>query len=83
MAQADKYQIMVSGLAGRVYIGTPTKKPGVMSSNRRLVDDSEFIAAILQWAEHKLEDGDDTVYITKENGEVDAEIVLRYKQVKK
>lgn len=83
MAAADKYQIMVSGLGGRVYIGTPSKKPGVMSSNRRIVDDSEFITAILQWAEHKLEkEDDDTVYITKEDGTVDAEIVLRYKQKK-
>lgn len=71
MSAIDSYHIIVSGLGGKIYLAKPLKsEPYVMSSQRKLVDESEFIAAIEQWAKHKLKNENDLIEITSENNEV-------------
>lgn len=74
------YRLLVSGLMGRVWIAKPTKKPHVMSSQRREVPKSEFIDAILHWTHAQLEEGEDTLYITVDD-KVICEITIKDKSI--
>lgn len=76
MAQADNYKLAASPLTGTVYISKISKKyPNCMTSDRRKVDESEFIIAILEWAKHKKDNKDHIVTITSD-GKPYAEIKL-------
>lgn len=64
MHAAEKYRLYVTAIMGSVYIGKPTKKPYVMSEDRRKVPVHEFIEAVLQYTISQLKDGSDTMTIT-------------------
>lgn len=81
MAEIQDYELLVSGIGGTVYIAKKTKTPHVMSSTRKKIEEGEFINVLLNWVTHKIEDDNDTLYITNEAGDVTAEIVIRDKSI--
>lgn len=80
---AKNYKLMVSGLGGKVFIGKPTKTPHVMSSDRVVVPEEEFINAVLVWAIAKIKKGDNVLAITGENDERCFKIIIEDKKLLK
>lgn len=74
---AKNYKLMVSALGGKVYIGKTTNTPHVMSSDRVVVPEEEFINAVLQYVVAKLKKGDSELEITTEKGEPCLSIIIK------
>lgn len=71
--QAEKYHLVIGGAFGTPFIAKLQKSEsnvGVMSSDRRVVPEDEFIDAIERWAIHKLKEGHSVLEITNEIDEV-------------
>lgn len=73
---ASNYKLRVSALMGTVYITKVAKNNNVMLDDRIEVPESEFIKAILDWSESKIEKGDNEVSIKNSTGKEIAFIKL-------
>lgn len=80
MAGIQDYELLVSGLGGNVYIAKKTKQTHVMSSNRKLIDKSDFINVLLNWTVTQLKNGSNTLQITT-GDTVTAEIIIKDKSI--
>ncbi len=80
MATIENYRLVVSGMMGSVYIAQLSKKPGLMTSNRRKVPKEEFIAAVLQWTLAEIGDKKDGILSITVDDKVVAEIHIKDKK---
>lgn len=76
------YKLLVSGL-GTVYIAKILATPGIMSQDRHIVPDEEFLLAIEQFASMRIKKGHDTLEIKDQDGVVKLEIRLPRNQGEK
>jgi len=73
---AKDYELAVTGLTNTVWICKPSKKQkGLMTDDRAKVPENHFIGIVLEWANGKIKEDEETLNITVD-GVVVAEIKL-------
>lgn len=82
MAKIQDYSLLVSGLGGTVYIAKKTKQPNIMSADRVIVPEGEFINAVVTWAAARVKKGENTLVIEDNDGPI-AEITITRKSLLK
>ena len=68
---AKDYEFFPAAISGNIYLAKKTKKPHVMSQDRRVVTENEIIGMFEHYLRHFCEENDtDTLVITGEDGKV-------------